>query len=145
MKIIEKPMEGLILLEPRKFEDGRGYFLETYQSKRYYEFGIQEEYIQDNLSRSKKDVLRGLHFQVHRPQAQIVSVVRGSVYDVVVDLRPLSKTFGQWYGAELNDTNSRQLYMAPGFAHGFCVLSEWADFHYKVTRNYDHSDEGGLV
>lgn len=145
MKIIQTPMQGLLLIEPKVFSDDRGFFLETYQRDRYTEFGINDNFIQDNLSRSKKGVLRGLHFQVKRPQSQLVSVVRGSVYDVVVDVRPASPTFGQWYGVELSDINARQLYMAPGFAHGFCVLSDWADFKYKVNRKYDHSDEGGLV
>ena len=145
MKIIETPMEGLLLVEPRVFSDDRGFFLETYQRDRYVEAGITDNFVQDNLSRSKKGVLRGLHFQVKRPQSQLVSVVRGIVFDVVVDVRPSSPTFGQWYGVELSDINARQLYMAPGFAHGFCVLSDWADFKYKVDRKYDHGDEGGLV
>uniref|UniRef100_UPI004048346D dTDP-4-dehydrorhamnose 3,5-epimerase n=1 Tax=Algoriphagus sp. TaxID=1872435 RepID=UPI004048346D len=145
MKIIETPMEGLLVVEPRVFSDDRGFFLETYQRDRYVEAGITDNFVQDNLSRSKKGVLRGLHFQVNRPQSQLVSVVRGSVFDVVVDVRPASVTFGHWYGIELSDLNARQLYMAPGFAHGFCVLSDWADFKYKVDRKYDHGDEGGLV
>jgi dTDP-4-dehydrorhamnose 3,5-epimerase len=145
MKIIETPIEGLLVVEPRVFSDDRGFFLETYQRDRYVEAGIADNFVQDNLSRSKKGVLRGLHFQINRPQSQLVSVVRGSVFDVVVDVRPESVTFGHWYGIELSDLNARQLYMAPGFAHGFCVLSDWADFKYKVDRKYDHRDEGGLV
>jgi dTDP-4-dehydrorhamnose 3,5-epimerase len=101
--------------------------------------------VQDNHSRSRLGVLRGLHFQVERPQAQIVTVIRGCIFDVAVDLRSDSATFGQWYGVELSDDGPRQLYMPPGFAHGFCVLSEFADLHYKVSRLYDHADEGGLI
>jgi len=145
MNIKPTPLEGLLLIEPRCFQDERGFFLETFQSARYREAGISEQFVQDNQSRSAKGVLRGLHFQVKHPQAQIVTVMRGRVFDVGVDLRPASSTFGQWFGVELSDTGLRQLYMAPGFAHGFCVLSDWADLHYKVSRFYDHADEGGLL
>jgi dTDP-4-dehydrorhamnose 3,5-epimerase len=144
MNIIATPLEGLLLIEPRCFEDERGFFLETFQAARYREAGISERFVQDNQSRSRKGVLRGLHFQVSRPQAQLVTVMRGRVFDVCVDVRPASSTFGRWFGVELGDTGPRQLYMAPGFAHGFCVLSDWADLHYKVSRHYDSTDEGGL-
>jgi dTDP-4-dehydrorhamnose 3,5-epimerase len=144
MNIIATPLEGLLLIEPRCFEDERGFFLETFQAARYREAGISERFVQDNQSRSRKGVLRGLHFQVSRPQAQLVTVMRGRVFDVGVDVRPASSTFGRWFGVELGDTGPRQLYMAPGFAHGFCVLSDWADLHYKVSRHYDSTDEGGL-
>ena len=135
---------GLLVIEPKCFQDERGFFLETYQSERYHEAGIIDAFVQDNQSRSRKGVLRGMHFQVNRPQAQIVTVMRGRIFDVGVDLRAGSPTFGRWYGVELHDEGQRQIYMAPGFAHGFCVLSDWADLHYKVSRNYDANDEGGL-
>ena len=146
MKISATPLAGLLVLEPNCFRDDRGFFLETYQEKRYQELGISDHFVQDNQSRSLGGVLRGMHFQVKSPQAQLVTVLRGSVFDVGVDLRPGSITFGRWYGVELGDfTGPRQVYMPPGFAHGFCVLSEWADLHYKVSRIYDPGDEGGLL
>ena len=145
MKVIRTPLEGFLILEPDCFQDERGFFLETYQEQIYKEAGITEQFVQDKQSRSKKGVLGGMHFQVKRPQAQIVTVLRGRIFDVGVDLRPDSKTFGQWYGIELSDTGKRQVYMSPGFAHGFCVLSDWADLHYKVNRFYDPEDEGGLL
>ena len=146
MKIFAAPLDGLLVIEPNCFRDERGFFLETYQEKRYHDAGIRDRFVQDNQSRSLRGVLRGMHFQVKRPQAQMVTVLRGSVFDVGVDLRPASITFGRWYGIELGDsTGPRQIYMPPGFAHGFCVLSEWADLHYKVSRTYDAADEGGLL
>lgn len=145
MKITQTPFEGLLVIEPHCFQDERGFFLESYQSAHYRAAGIADQFIQDNQSRSAKDVLRGLHFQVRRPQAQIVTVMRGHVFDVTVDLRPASSTYGQWFGIELSDKGPRQLYMAPGFAHGFCVLSDWSDLHYKVSQYYDSHDEGGLL
>lgn len=145
MIINTTPLNGLLVIEPKCFKDERGFFLETYQAERYHEAGIVETFVQDNQSRSMKGVLRGMHFQVKRPQAQIVTVMRGKVFDVGVDLRPASLTFGKWFGVELHDAGPRQIYMAPGFAHGFFVLSDWADLHYKVSRNYDARDEGGLL
>lgn len=145
MKTFSTALDGLILIEPRCFQDERGFFIETYQPERYFGVGITEQFVQDNQSRSFKGVLRGMHFQINRPQAQIVTVMRGCIFDVAVDLRSESPTFGRWFGVELSDSGPRQLYMAPGFAHGFCVLSECADLHYKVSRLYDHDDEGGLV
>ena len=106
---------------------------------------MADRFVQDNHSRSLRGILRGLHFQVRRPQAQLVTVMRGKIFDVVIDLRRTSSTFGGWYGVELSDDGLRQVYMPPGFAHGFCVLSDMADLHYKVSREYDASDEGGLV
>jgi dTDP-4-dehydrorhamnose 3,5-epimerase len=138
-------LEGLLLIEPRCFRDERGFFLESYQRERYAAAGMTAELVQDNHSRSSKGTLRGLHFQVKRPQAQIVTVMHGRIFDVAVDLRPKSATFGKWFGTELSDDGPRQLYMDAGFAHGFCVLSDVADLHYKVSRYYDHADEGGLV
>lgn len=146
MKVNKTLLEGFFVVEPNVFQDERGFFLETYQEKRYKEAGILDDFVQDNQSRSVKGVLRGMHFQVKYPQAQIVTVMRGSIFDVGVDLRKNSQTFGQWYGVELSDnSNQRQVYMAPGFAHGFCVLSEFADLHYKVSRFYDPDDEGGVL
>ena len=144
MIIKAAPLSGLMVIEPKLFQDERGFFEETFQSERYKEAGILDLFTQDNQSRSMKGVLRGMHFQVKRPQAQIVTVIRGHIFDVGVDLRENSPTFGKWFGVELCDSGPRQIYMAPGFAHGFCVLSDWADLHYKVSRNYDPSDEGGL-
>lgn len=145
MRVEQTQLSGLLLIEPRCFRDGRGFFLESFQAERYRDSGIVETFVQDNHSRSRRDVLRGLHFQVKRPQAQIVTVMRGRVFDVAVDLRPGSATFGRWQGVELSEDGPRQLYMAPGFAHGFCVLSDFADLHYKVSEIYDDTDEGGVV
>jgi len=145
IKAKKTPLEGFLILELETFKDDRGFFLETFQEKRYKEAGIKDKFVQDNQSRSSKGVLRGIHFQVKRPQAQIVTVMRGCIFDVGVDLRQNSSTFGQWYGVELSDIGQRQVYMAPGIAHGFCVLSDLADLHYKVSRFYDPDDECGML
>ena len=145
MLVKDTDLAGLLLIEPSCFRDERGFFLESFQAERYREYGLAEDFAQDNHSRSRCNVLRGIHFQVKRPQAQIVTVIRGRIFDVAVDLRLGSSTFARWYGVELSDEGPRQLYMPPGFGHGFCVLSEFADLHYKVSRLYDRSDEGGLV
>jgi dTDP-4-dehydrorhamnose 3,5-epimerase len=145
MHIEQAGMAGLLIIEPASFRDERGFFLETFQLPRYRAAGIEDDFVQDNHSRSAKNVLRGLHFQVKRPQAQIVTVIRGTIFDVAVDLRRGSATFGRWFGTKLGEEGPRQLYMAPGFAHGFCVLSDSADLHYKVSSLYDPCDEGGLV
>lgn len=145
MRIEHTGMAGLLLIEPRCSLDERGFFLESFHAERYRGAGITDTFVQDNHSHSRRGVLRGLHFQVRCPQAQIVTVMRGRIFDVAVDLRPGSASFGRWYGVQLSDEGPRQLYMAPGFGHGFCVLSEFADLHYKVSRLYDHADEGGVV
>ena len=145
MQVKNISFEGLLIIEPDSFKDERGFFLETFQSARYREAGIIDDFIQDNQSRSAKGVLRGLHFQVRRPQAQILTVIRGEIFDVTVDLRQKSPTFGKWFGIVLGDKGPRQIYMAGGFAHGFYVLSDWADLHYKVSQFYDPKDEGGLI
>jgi dTDP-4-dehydrorhamnose 3,5-epimerase len=145
MRIDETGLSGLLLIEPRCFRDERGFFLEAFNVERYCNTGIVRGFVQDNHSRSRQGVLRGLHFQIKRPQAQIVTVIRGRIFDVAVDLRTDSATFGRWHGVELSDEGPRQLYMVPGFAHGFCVLSDFADLHYKVSQLYDRADEGGLV
>jgi dTDP-4-dehydrorhamnose 3,5-epimerase len=144
VKVQETNLKGLLLVEPDCFRDERGHFFESFQRERYAGASIADDFVQDNLSRSTRGVLRGLHFQVAHPQAQIVTVVRGRIFDVAVDLRTGSATFGRWFGTELSEETSRQLYMPPGFAHGFYVLSEVADLHYKVSRFFDPADEGGL-
>jgi dTDP-4-dehydrorhamnose 3,5-epimerase len=145
IKVNSTSLEGFLVIEPNCFKDDRGFFLETYQEDIYKAAGIPDKFVQDNQSRSIKGVIRGMHFQVNRPQAQIVTIMRGSVFDVGVDLRQNSPTFGRWHGIELSDTGQRQIYMAPGIAHGFCVLSDLADLHYKVSRFYDPDDECGMI
>ena len=145
MQVKQTGLPGLLLIEPRCFPDERGFFLESFHAERYRDSGIAHDFVQDNHSRSRRNVLRGLHFQVKRPQAQIVTVIRGRIFDIAVDLRSDSASFGRWHGVELSDEGPRQLYMPAGFAHGFCVLSDFADLHYKVSRLYDHGDEGGII
>jgi dTDP-4-dehydrorhamnose 3,5-epimerase len=145
MKVSKCKLDGILLITPDIYSDERGFFLESFEQERYRELGIVEKFIQDNHSRSKKNVLRGLHFTKNNPQAQIVTVIRGRVFDVVVDIRKDSSTFGQWFGTELSNEGIRQIYMPHGFAHGFCVLSDWADLHYKVSQRYDPNDDGGLI
>jgi dTDP-4-dehydrorhamnose 3,5-epimerase len=145
MKVIETGLAGVLIIEPKVFGDHRGFFLETFQAERYREFGINLPFVQDNHSRSRRGVLRGLHFQRTRPQGKLVSVSRGAVYDAVVDINPGSPTCGQFVGVELSDENHRQLWVPPGYAHGFCVISETADFQYKCTDYYHPEDEGGLL
>lgn len=145
MEILKSDIDGIVLVKPKKFFDERGYFLETFERFRYSEVGIDDDFVQDNQSHSSRGVLRGLHCQLKFPQAQLVTVLSGSIFDVVVDLRPNSRTFCQWMGRELGGDGPVQIYMPPGFAHGFCVLSEYADLHYKVTRPYCSSDEGGIL
>lgn len=144
MKVQDTGLAGLWLVEPRRFRDERGFFYESYNQARYQVEGMDFDFVQDNHSRSVCGILRGLHYQIMRPQAQMVTVMRGRIFDVAVDLRPASGTFGKWFGKELSDEGACQMVMAPGFAHGFLVLSEFADLHYKVSRPYDHGDEGGL-
>src|SRR5262249_17049762 len=136
MKVTETSLPGVLLIEPKVFGDARGFFLETFQAARYAEAGIHLPFVQDNLSRSNKAPLRGLHFQEPTPQGKLVQVLAGAVWDVAVDVRSGSPTFGKWVGVELSADNRRQLWVPPGFAHGFCVLSESADFLYKCTDFY---------
>jgi len=145
LEVIKEPIPGLLVLKPRVFKDERGFFMETWQSVRYKEAGINEYFVQDNWSRSTKGVLRGLHYQKKHPQGKLVSVRSGKVFDVAVDIRKDSPTFGEWYGEELSDMNHLQMYVPPGFAHGFCVLSDTADFVYKCTDYYYPNDEGGII
>jgi dTDP-4-dehydrorhamnose 3,5-epimerase len=138
------PIDGVLLVKPTVWRDPRGYFLETWQQERYAAIGLTAPFVQDNHARSSKGVLRGLHFQRRFPQGKLVSVSRGAVFDVAVDIRKGSPTFGRWYGAELTEENQRQLWIAPGLAHGYCVLSDIADFSYKCTEFYHPEDEGSI-
>ncbi len=138
-------IEGLKIITPTVFGDARGYFAETYNYNDFKEAGIDCVFVQDNQSASKKGVLRGLHFQINYPQDKLVRVIRGEVYDVAVDLRKGSPTFGQWKGVLLSEENKKQFFVPKGFAHGFLVLSDYAEFCYKVTDFYHPNDEGGLM
>ena len=144
MRVIDEPLPGVKLISPQVFEDHRGFFLESYNRRRLAEIGITDEFVQDNHSRSARGVLRGLHYQLGQPQAKLVRATRGSVYDVVVDIRRGSPTFGKWAGAELSEANRHQLYAPIGFAHAFLVLSEVAEFQYKCSDFYDAETECGL-
>lgn len=146
MKVITTKLKDCVVIEPNIFGDERGFFLETYQQKRYKDIaGINLAFVQDNHSRSSKHVLRGLHFQTKRPQGKLVRVVNGEVYDVVVDIRKASKTFGSWFGIVLSAKNKKQIWVPPGFAHGFMVTSKNADLEYKCTDYYDPSNEGCIA
>ncbi|EJL6785519.1 dTDP-4-dehydrorhamnose 3,5-epimerase [Vibrio sp. D415a] len=146
MKVVNTNIIDVKIIEPRVFGDERGFFLETFQQERYQSMlDIDFEFVQDNHSRSVKGVLRGLHFQKSKPQGKLVRVVRGRVFDVAVDIRPDSPTFGQWAGVELSEENKCQFWVPPGLAHGFLVLSDTADFEYKCTDYYDPTDEGSLI
>ena len=138
-------IDGLKVIQPAVFGDSRGYFMESYNYRDYCEAGITDVFVQDNQSMSVKGVLRGLHFQLQHPQSKLVRVTQGEVYDVAVDLRPDSRTFGQWYGLILSGENKIQFYIPEGFAHGFLVLSETAVFSYKCNDYYHPGDEGGLM
>ena len=145
MKVITTELPGVLLIEPHVFGDQRGFFMETYHQARYQESGIPDRFVQDNHSRSRRGVLRGLHYQPVQPQGKLVWVARGQVFDVAVDIRRGSPTFGRWAGAVLDDSNHHQFYIPPGFAHGFCVLSEEADFFYKCTDYYHPQSEQGIL
>lgn len=145
MNVIKTKIADLLIIEPKVFGDERGFFYETYQEARYKAAGITLDFVQDNRSRSTQNVLRGLHFQKTKQQGKLVTVTQGSVFDVAVDLRPNSPTFGQHESVVLTGENKVQFYIPPGFAHGFCVLSETADFQYKCTDYYDPADESGLL
>lgn len=137
-------IEGIRIITPQVHLDERGYFMETYQKKDFEEVGVNVEFVQDNQSASKKGVLRGLHFQKNFPQDKLVRVIKGAVFDVAVDLREGSKTFGKWVGVELTEENKKQFFIPKGFAHGFLVLSDYAEFVYKCSDFYHPNDEGGL-
>ena len=136
---------GVVVIEPQVFGDDRGYFMETYQKDQFAEAGIDKEFVQDNQSRSTRGVLRGLHFQKNHTQGKLVRVTKGEVYDVAVDCRPHSATFGKWVGVTLSEDNKKMFYIPEGFAHGFLVLSDIAEFCYKTTDFYHPEDEGGLA
>lgn len=140
----ETGIEGMFLVEPAVFEDNRGYFMETYNENDFKDAGYDLTFVQDNQSKSSKGVLRGLHFQISHPQGKLVRAIKGEVFDVGVDLRKGSKTYGKWFGAVLSDENKRQLFIPKGFAHGFLVLSDEAEFAYKCTEFYHGEDEGGI-
>ena len=144
-KRIDTSIDGVCIIEPTVFGDSRGYFMETYEKNDFEEIGIVGEFVQDNQSRSNKGVLRGLHYQKENSQAKIVRCIKGVVFDVAVDLRPGSKTYGKWEGVILSDENKRMFYIPRGFAHGFLVLSDIAEFCYKVDDIYNHEAEGGLM
>lgn len=145
MDVRQTPLPGVLVIEPRVFEDSRGFFMETYHQQRYAEAGIIGPFVQDNVSRSVRGTLRGLHYQIQQPQGKLVQAIRGAIFDVAVDLRRMSPTFGKWYGVELSDSNHRQLFVPPGFAHGFCVLTETADFLYKCSDVYAPEHERTLL
>jgi len=144
VRVVDEPLPGVKLLVPEVHTDQRGFFMESYNRRRFAEIGIADDFVQDNHSRSQRGVLRGLHFQVVRPQAKLVRATRGRVFDVVVDIRRGSPSFGLWAGAELSDANHLELYAPAGFAHGFLVLSEVAEFQYKCSDFYSAADERGL-
>lgn len=145
IKVTKCPIEGLYIIEPAVHGDSRGYFMETYSLRDMQEAGLNMVFVQDNQSMSVKGVLRGLHFQKQYPQGKLVRVIKGRVFDVAVDLRAGSPTYGKWYGLELSEENKKQFYISEGFAHGFLVLSDVAEFCYKVTDFYRPGDEGGLA
>lgn len=144
IKVTDCDIEGLHIIEPSVFPDERGYFMETYNQRDFEEAGLSMTFVQDNQSMSVKGVLRGLHFQKQYPQGKLVRVVRGKVFDVAVDLRKNSNTYGKWFGVELSAENKKQFYIPEGFAHGFLVLSDEAEFCYKCTDFYHPGDEGGI-
>lgn len=145
IKVTNAPIEGLYIIEPAVYGDSRGYFTETYNKRDMQNVGLCMDFVQDNQSMSVKGVLRGLHFQKQYPQGKLVRVIKGTVFDVAVDLRKNSKTYKQWFGVELSAENKKQFYISEGFAHGFLVLSDVAEFCYKVTDFYHPGDEGGIA
>lgn len=145
MKFVKTDLPGVVVVVPDVFRDDRGFFFESYHQKKFDEAGINAGFVQDNCSRSVKNTLRGLHFQMKRPQAKLVRVLSGEIYDVVVDLRAGSPTYKKWVGVKLSDLDYHAVYVPEGFAHGFVVVSETADVEYKCTDFYDKSDEGGLI
>ena len=146
MKITQTELPGVVIIEPKVFGDERGFFLETFQAERYSSLaGISSRFVQDNHSRSRRGVLRGLHAQKQHPQGKLIRTARGEIFDVVADIDPRSATFGRWVGVTLSDTNHRQLWIPPGYAHGFLVISEIADFEYKCTDYYHPQSETGVI
>ena len=145
MNFIETPLPGVIVIEPKVFPDPRGFFMETYHLARFREHGIVDAFVQDNHSRSSHGVLRGLHFQEPNPQGKLVRCTRGALFDVAVDIRTGSPHFGKWFGVELSEENKKMLWVPPGFAHGFCVVSETADLVYKCTALYEPANDRGVA
>jgi dTDP-4-dehydrorhamnose 3,5-epimerase len=145
MKVSQTELDGVLLIEPTVHHDSRGRFFESYAKEKYRAVGIQEDFVQDNQSLSNKNVLRGLHYRIAPEQSKLVRVVKGEVFDVVVDIRKSSPTFGKWQSFILSDTNHLQLYVPVGFAHGFCVLSDTMEFLYKVSEYYSGEKEKGLI
>jgi len=145
LKVEKTPLEGLLLMVPQSFEDARGYLAETYHAEKYLRFGMDRDFTQDNQSYSVKGVLRGLHAQLKQPQAKLVRAVTGEVFDVAVDARPHSPTFGRWHGDILTGANLKQFFIPEGFLHGFCVLSESAILHYKCSALYRPDDQWGVL
>jgi dTDP-4-dehydrorhamnose 3,5-epimerase len=144
-KFTKTSIEGVYIIEPTVFGDERGYFMETYHQTEFKEAGLDLNFVQDNQSKSTKGVIRGLHFQYTKPQGKLVRVIKGEVFDVAVDLRKNSPTYGKWEGLKLSEENKKQFYVPEGFAHGFVVLSDEAEFTYKCTDFYDPDDEGGIL
>ncbi len=145
MKVTKTKLEGVLVFEPKVFGDARGFFMETWNYQRYKEAGLDVKFVQSNLSKSAKGVLRGLHFQNPNPQGKLVQILTGEVYDVAVDIRHGSPTFGQWHGELLSGDNNKQFYIPEGFAHGFCVLSESAIFSYMCTNVYDAKSDFSIL
>jgi dTDP-4-dehydrorhamnose 3,5-epimerase len=145
MNVTQTKLPGVLIIEPKVFGDARGYFLETYHARRYAEMGLSAPFVQDNLSYSRRGTLRGLHYQNPQPQGKLVYVLQGEVFDVAVDIRLGSPTFGQWVSARLSADNKRQFYVPPGFAHGFCVTSDEALFAYKCTQLYNPQADGSIL
>ena len=145
MNVLPTDLEGVYIIEPAVFGDHRGFFMETHNQKRYRDNNIDRTFIQDNLSYSSRNTLRGLHYQLPQSQAKLIQVITGEIYDVAVDIRKGSLTFGKWVGVHLSDENHRQIFVSEGFAHGFCVLSEFAHVLYKCTDFYSPEDEKGVL
>ena len=145
IQVLPTEIADVVILEPQVFGDDRGFFMETYHREKFTDLGLDFTFVQDNLSRSKKNVLRGLHYQLMTPQGKFVTAVRGKIFDVAVDVRRGSPTFGKWFGAVLSEENKRQMMIPEGFAHGFCVLSDEADVLYKCTGYYDPADDRGIL
>jgi len=145
MKVLTTELPGVVLIEPTAYRDQRGFFLETYHAGKYRAAGVEGIFVQDNHSHSVRGTVRGLHAQCRRPQGKLVRVLRGEIFDVAVDIRPSSPSFRRWVGVRLSAESFQQLYIPPGFAHGFCVLSETADVEYKCTELYDPADEVGIL
>ncbi|MPZ18424.1 MAG: dTDP-4-dehydrorhamnose 3,5-epimerase [Luteitalea sp.] len=145
MHVGRTALAGVLIIDPTVHRDERGFFLETYNAARFAQQGITATFVQDNHSRSRRGTLRGLHWQQERPQGKLVRVIEGAIYDVAVDIQPASPTFGRWIGVTISADDFRQIYVPPGFAHGFCVVSDVAQVEYKCTALYDPASERGLI